>query len=73
MKQAVIGLVLVVLGVGSAAVNFWARQSFPDQWGGPNIGGGFLLLISAAITLAGLVLTLAGLVLMLTRRHRRAG
>jgi uncharacterized membrane protein len=61
MRLTVIGLILVVFGVGSAAVNFWARQAFPDQWGGPNIGGGFLLLISAALTLVGLVLALIGL------------
>jgi hypothetical protein len=45
MRQIVVGLTLLVVSVIAAAVNLWAGEAFPTQWGGPNIGAGMLQLL----------------------------
>ncbi len=62
MRLLVIGLIVLAVSLTGAAVNIWARDAFPDQWGGPNIGGGMLQLLFYAGTLTGVVLTTVGAV-----------
>ncbi|GIF98975.1 hypothetical protein Cci01nite_40690 [Catellatospora citrea] len=38
-----------------ATVNAWAFRAFPEQWGGPNIGGGFIQLLAYAGMLVGVI------------------
>ncbi|HET9518944.1 MAG TPA: hypothetical protein VFO77_14580, partial [Actinoplanes sp.] len=57
-----LGLTTLAVGVGGAAANFWAREAFPTTWGGPNIGGGMLLILCYLAAAAGAGLVIAGLV-----------
>jgi hypothetical protein len=41
-----LGLVLLGAGALVAGTNAWAARAYPDQWGGPNIGGGFIQLLA---------------------------
>lgn len=68
--QAKIGLSLLVAGGLVALVNAWAFWAFPDQWGGPNIGGGFIQLLAYAAIVAGGTFLVAAL---LNRRRNRSG
>lgn len=56
------GLLVLALSVIAAATNLLAREVFPNQWGGPNIGGGLLQLLFYVGALVGLVLTVMALV-----------
>ena len=47
----------------------WAQEAFPDQWGGPNIGGGALLLLFYVGVGVGIVFTVTG-IRELWRRRR---
>lgn len=38
-----------------AAGNWWAMRAFPDEWGGPNIGGGLIQLLAYAGMIVGAV------------------
>jgi hypothetical protein len=62
------GLVVLAVSVIGAAANLGAREAFPAQWGGPNIGGGMLQLLFYLGAFVGAVLTVIGLV---TGRPRR--
>lgn len=64
------GLTLLVVSVIGVAGNLWARNAFPDQWGGPNIGGGFLQLMFYAGAVTGVALIVIGIARR--RRDRRA-
>jgi hypothetical protein len=57
-----IGIPVFVVSVVGASVNLWARSAFPDHWGGPNIGGGFLQLLFYIGGIAGVALIIAGFV-----------
>jgi hypothetical protein len=61
-----VGLPLLTVSVIGAGVNLWAREAFPTQWGGPNIGGGMLQLLFYLGALVGAVQTVRGI-----RKHRR--
>jgi hypothetical protein len=43
-----------------ALANALAFRAFPERWGGPNIGGGFIQLIAYAGMAAGAVLFIVG-------------
>lgn len=68
MSRLTLGLSLFVFGSATALVNWWAVAAFPEEWGGPNIGGGGLLLLSLVIAIGGLMLT--GSALMRRRQGR---
>ncbi|TGZ16021.1 hypothetical protein DV517_09940 [Streptomyces sp. S816] len=57
-----VGISVLAASAVGAGVNLWARHAFPEQWGGPNIGGGLLQLLCYAGVVAGVVITLIGLV-----------
>ncbi len=62
-----IGLAVLAASLCGAAMNLWARGAFPDQWGGPNIGGGMLQLLFYVGVAAGGVTIVTSIV------RRRAG
>ncbi|TKV61012.1 hypothetical protein FDO65_05010 [Nakamurella flava] len=51
------GVVLVVVGLCWMVVDPLLRKFQPLRWGGPNIGGGFLLIAANATVTAGAVVT----------------
>ncbi len=63
------GAALLAVSLTGAVVNLWARDAFPDHWGGPNIGGGMLQLIFYGGVLTGVALAVVGLTK--SRRDRR--
>ncbi|GAA1904108.1 hypothetical protein [Lapillicoccus jejuensis] len=63
-----VGAGVVVLGIVVASVNAWAFRAYPDSWGGPDIGGGFIQLCAYAAVVVGAVLLARGL---RGRRRRR--
>lgn len=69
MRLTAAGLALLAVSLTGAVVNLWARDAFPDQWGGPNIGGGMLQLMFYGGALAGAALAVVGLARW--RRDRR--
>ncbi|GGN98113.1 hypothetical protein GCM10010112_90910 [Actinoplanes lobatus] len=62
MSSTKAGLLALAVGLIGAAANLWAEEAFPVQWGGPNIGAGFLQLGFGACVVSGSVLTAVGLV-----------
>ena len=62
MRQTAAGLTLLAVCLTGAVANLRARDAFPDQWGGANIGAGLLQLMFYVGTLTGVVLTVVGLV-----------
>jgi hypothetical protein len=50
---AKLGLSLLAVCALVAIANAWAFRAYPDQWGGPNIGGGLIQLLAYAGILAG--------------------
>ncbi len=50
------GLLVALVGVVGALANHLAARAFPDFWGGPNIGAGFLQLICYALVVLGVLL-----------------
>jgi hypothetical protein len=60
-----LGLLLLGAGALVAGANAWTARAYPDQWGGPNIGGGFIQLLAYAAMAAGAGLLVAAAV------HRR--
>lgn len=69
MAQAGTGVVAMALVV--LAANDGAREIFPRQWGGPNIGGGVLVLLAAVVGMVGFVLLLAGVAIKHRERRSR--
>ncbi|GAA2014268.1 hypothetical protein JL107_13820 [Nakamurella flavida] len=69
MSSRAVGHVLVGVGLGWVVVDRVLRRVVPAQWGGPNIGGGFILLVSSAAVAIGAVLVAAALVDGLVRRR----
>ena len=69
MKLTWLGVVAAIVGVAGALVNLWARDAFPDQWGGPNIGGGFLQVLFYLLILGGVTLAVVGTIL--ARRNKQ--
>lgn len=63
------GIVLLLVGAAGAGVNLWARETFPSEWGGPNIGGGMLQMLFYGAILAGLIMTVIG---SITARRNRS-
>lgn len=57
------GLALLVFGVLTCVANRVAMSVFERQWGGPNVGGGALLLLSVALAGFGLVMVISELML----------
>jgi hypothetical protein len=70
MKLPAIGLVLFAVSATGALTNLWARDAFPTQWGGPNIGAGMLQMLFYAGAITGTVLIVLGL--RERRRDRRS-
>lgn len=63
-----IGAALVALGLTWLITDRVLRALLPLNWGGPNIGGGFLILVALVIAATGVVLlVLGGLVLLRSR------
>lgn len=63
------GHVMLAVGLGWWALDWVLQSLLPLQWGGPNIGGGLLLLLAQALALLGAGLAvLMGLALLSTRR-----
>jgi hypothetical protein len=60
-----VGLLLLGVGALVAGSNAWAARAYPDQWGGPNIGGGLIQLLAYAAMATGAGLLVAAAV------HRR--
>ena len=56
------GLVILFLSSAGVAGNLWARNAYPGQWGGPNIGGGLLQLMFYVGAVAGVTLIVLGFV-----------
>lgn len=69
MSSRAVGHVLVGVGLGWVVVDRVLRRVVPQQWGGPNIGGGLILLVSYAAVVIGAVLVVAALVDRLVRRR----
>ena len=61
-----LGILLFGAGALVAGTNVWAAQTYPDQWGGPNIGGGFIQLLAYATMATGVGFLVAAAV-----RHKR--
>jgi len=64
-----VGLSLLVVCGLVALVNGWAFRTYPEDWGGPNIGGGFIQLLAYA----GLIVGAALLVTAIAGRRRNRG
>ena len=47
------GLAMFTIGAVVVVLDFAARAAFPKQWGGPNIGGGLILMAAEAVALIG--------------------
>ncbi|GAA4975759.1 hypothetical protein [Actinoplanes utahensis] len=62
MRMTTGGLSLLAVSVIGAVANLWAREAFPAQWGGPNIGGGMLQSMFYAGAVAGVALAVTGIV-----------
>ncbi|MEV6376042.1 hypothetical protein [Micromonospora musae] len=60
MRLVKLGAFAAVAGLVGALINLWARQAFPEAWGGPNIGGGILQLLFYALIVGGVILAVAG-------------
>ena len=56
-----VGNAFLVVGLLWVGVNRALIHLYPLSWGGPNIGGGALLLLASAMSVAGLVLALSAL------------
>lgn len=62
------GHVMLAVGLGWWAIDWVLQSLLPLQWGGPNIGGGLLLLLAQALALLGAGLAvLMGIALLSTR------
>ncbi|MEU8327414.1 hypothetical protein [Micromonospora sp. NPDC048839] len=68
MRLLKLGAFSAIAGLVGALVNIWARNEFPERWGGPNIGGGLLQLLFYTLIVVGVVLAVAGGVAA-RRRH----
>lgn len=55
-RQYRLALLVLIPSAVIALANAWAFRAFPQQWGGPNIGGGLLQLLAYVGVVAGLVL-----------------
>lgn len=64
------GAALLAAGLGWWVVDRVLTTLFPLSWGGPNIGGGFLLLVAAAVGVTGAILLLVSGSALLARRPR---
>jgi hypothetical protein len=51
-----VALVLIAIGVAWVLIDRVLQYAYPDEWGGPNIGGGFLVMISLMMIITGVVL-----------------
>ncbi|MFI6761828.1 hypothetical protein ACIBF5_22075 [Micromonospora sp. NPDC050417] len=60
MRLIKLGAFSAIAGLVGALVNLWAREEFPESWGGPNIGGGMLQLLFYALIVVGVILAIAG-------------
>ena len=67
--QLRLGLPLLAASLIGTGLNLWAREAFPNQWGGPNIGGGGLQLLFDICAIAGAVLTVMGLLKLRNKRN----
>lgn len=67
-RHAKIGLPLVTVGALVAVGNAWAFRAYPEDWGGPNIGGGLIQLLAYATLVVGGGFLVAAVV---TRRRNR--
>jgi len=68
------GASLLAVGLGWCITDWVLRTLFPLSWGGPNIGGGGLLLLAIVAAIAGTVmLVTSGRGLLAQSAHRKAG
>lgn len=58
-----VGGVVLVAGLAWVVIDRILTRQAPDQWGGPNIGAGLLLLLAYAFIIIGLGVGFAGLVM----------
>lgn len=61
MGRWIVGNGLITVGLVWVAVNRALVGLFPLSWGGPNIGGGFIVLLAYAAIVAGIVVILTAL------------
>jgi hypothetical protein len=61
-----VGLPVFTVSIVGAGTNLWGLETFPTQWGGPNIGAGMLQLLFYMGAFVGAVLMVRGI-----RKHRR--
>lgn len=69
MRKWIIGNALVAVGLAWLIVDRVLSSRYPQSWGGPNIGGGGLLLISLLAIVAGVVTLVLSGVEGLRARH----
>jgi hypothetical protein len=55
-----VGVTLLIVGAVTLVANIAAAHVFPDYWGGPNIGGGCLQMLSLVAAITGVVLIIRG-------------
>lgn len=67
-RHTKLGLPLFTAGALVAIGNAWASRAYPEDWGGPNIGGGLIQLLAYAALVVGGGLLVAA---MVTRRRSR--
>jgi hypothetical protein len=72
MKMWWAGATLAGLGLLWLSFDWIARTVFPLSWGGPNIGGGGLILLALLMIVAGLVLSLVALPSLRASQPRRS-
>jgi hypothetical protein len=72
-RLLVAGATCTVIGLLGTLINFWAREQFPDHWGGPNIGGGLLQLLFYALIVAGLAIVVVAAVVGRSRSDGPTG
>ena len=61
-RSSKLGLTVLIVGILGTAANYAAAKAFPNQWGGPNIGGGMLQLLFYAGIVAGAAVIVSGLI-----------
>jgi hypothetical protein len=59
-RKSRVGLVLLIVGALATMANVAAARVFPDSWGGPNIGGGCLQLLTLGVAGIGVILMSRG-------------
>lgn len=66
-RGSLLAWVPLVIGLCLVAFPYIARAISPEQWGGPNIGGGILVFVGIGFSVLGLIIV----VLYYTSRRRR--